>query len=76
MTLAINDMVEITMNETTNIFRVQKISRAGSSTQLTLRKHTDATTDKNEHYILKTVPTLIDEYKMQKVTINRLGKRL
>lgn len=76
MTLAINDMVELTIDEVPQIYRVQQLESLGNSARLSLRLDSDATTEKNNSVIRKTVPTLIKDYQMQKVTINRLGKRL
>lgn len=67
-----NDMVRINQNGEVKFYRIQKLEKDGN--RLTLRLHTSAN-EKNKHEIIrKSIGALFDEFHMEKVSVNALGK--
>lgn len=72
MVLHINDLVKINHNNEESIYRVQKLE--SDSSGLTLRIHTAAMLNNKSEMIRKSISTLINTYKMEKISINAIGK--
>ena len=71
--LHINDLVYVTQNDEKCIYRVQKMN---VNKIVTLRLHTEATLQNKEVEIEKTIESLVNEFQLQPLTVNVLGKPL
>jgi CRISPR-associated endonuclease Csn1 len=70
--LKINDMVKVEINGKQEVYRIQKMDLRGG---ITLKLHNISGADKNESSINeKSLKTLINDYKLEKIRIDALGK--
>lgn len=70
--LHINDMVTLDSGQSSKLFRVQQLD--ATDNRLELRLHTASTLDNKNEQIRKTIPVLIDKFKMRKVEVDTLGR--
>ncbi len=72
MALHINDLVKVLVEGEQQVHRVQKLEMDAS--RITLRLHTAATIGGKSEGIRKSISTLINDYQMQPITVNAIGK--
>lgn len=74
MALHINDLVELNHEQTTKIYRVQKLDRG--TARIVLRLHTASTLNNSEESISGAIKVLCETYKMKSIKVNAIGRRL
>jgi len=72
MSLHVNDLVQLTVADDTEIYRIQKLNMVNAI--VSLRLHTAATIRISAEGIEKSAGTLVKDYKMAPVLINSIGK--
>ena len=72
MSLHVNDLVQLTIAGSDEIYRVQKLSMI--SAQASFRLHTAATIKVSSEGLVKTIETLIKDYSLEPIRINAIGK--
>jgi hypothetical protein len=72
--LHINELVQVSLDGESKIYRVQKLERGVSS--LTLRCHTAASLSDDSQVILKSVDKLVTDFQMRPLALNVLGKHV
>jgi CRISPR-associated endonuclease Csn1 len=72
MVLHINDLVEVIVNGSPQIHRVQKMQM--DTSQISLRLHTAATIKDQAEGIRKSIGTLTKDFQMRPISVNAIGK--
>ncbi|MBT5833448.1 MAG: type II CRISPR RNA-guided endonuclease Cas9 [Deltaproteobacteria bacterium] len=72
MDLHINDLVSVEQEGERKFYRVQALERDGK--KLELRLHTAATDQKPEEGVRKAITTLVNDFHIQKHSVNSIGK--
>jgi len=68
-----NDLVQVNVNGSEAIYRVQKLNSPGNAT---LRNHLASTLDDKRQEIRKSISTLMKDYELKLIRVNCIGKPL